>query len=108
MPRRGPLPAVPWLVSGVLLCGLAWGQSLGKTPQTYALVIGINNYRPYPETLGLPSLNFAESDARKMAQALKDPAKGRVGKVRLLLDTDASKTAIEAELRDLSRRLLPG
>lgn len=107
MRRRGQPHLLPWLVSGALLCGQALGQDLGKAPQTYALVIGINNYRPYPETPGLPPLNFAESDARRMAQALKDPAKGRVGKVRLLLDTDASKTAIEAELRDLSRRLTP-
>lgn len=75
--------------------------------QTYALVIGINNYRPYPETPGLPPLNFAESDARKMAQALRDPSKGQVSKVRLLVDTEASKTAIEAELRDLAKRLQP-
>ncbi|MBF6592915.1 MAG: caspase family protein [Thermaceae bacterium] len=105
--RLGPT-TLPWLVSGVVLCGLVWGQDLNKTlstPQTYALVIGINNYRPYPETPALPPLNFAESDARKMAQALRDPSEGRVSKVRLLLDTDASKTAIEAELRDLSRRL---
>ncbi|WP_337871521.1 caspase family protein [Meiothermus sp.] len=74
-------------------------------PETYALVIGINNYRPYPETPSLPSLSYAESDARKMAQALRDPNKGQVSKVRVLLDTEASKTAIEAELRDLARRM---
>lgn len=104
----GQLYILPWLVSGMLLCGLTQAQDPIKSPQTYALVIGINNYRPYPETPGLPPLSFAESDARKMAQALRDPGKGRVGKVRLLLDTDASKTAIQAELRDLSGRLAPG
>lgn len=104
----GRLYALPWLVSGAVLGGLVQAQDPLKASQTYALVIGINNYRPYPETPGLPPLSFAESDARKMAQALRDPNKGRVSKVRLLLDTDASKTAIEAELREFSRRLAPG
>jgi hypothetical protein len=76
--------------------------------ETYALVIGINNYRPYPETPSLPPLSYAESDARKMAQALRDPNKGQLSKVRVLLDTEASKTALEAELRDLARRMNTG
>ncbi len=93
-----------WLV-GLGVSGWAgWAQPMPK-PETYALVVGINNYRPYPETPSLPPLSYAESDARKMAQALRDPTMGQVGKVRVLLDTEASKTAIEAELRDLARRM---
>ncbi|GIW26358.1 caspase family protein [Meiothermus sp.] len=93
-----------WLLGLGVGCGVALAQPMPK-PETYALLIGINNYRPYPETPSLPPLSYAESDARKMAQALRDPHKGQVRKVRILLDTEASKTAIEAELRDLARRL---
>lgn len=101
---------IAWPLGLALLsCGFVYStvlaQAIPKTDQTYALVIGINNYRPYPETPSLPPLTYAESDARKMAQALRDPGKGHVSKVRLLLDSEASKTAIEAELRDLSKKL---
>lgn len=100
--RRRWVRPIAWLV------GLGVGCSFGlcqPKPETYALVIGINNYRPYPETPSLPPLSYAESDARKMAQTLRDPNKGQLSKVRVLLDTEASKTAIEAELRDLARRM---
>ncbi|MGK0619866.1 caspase family protein [Meiothermus cerbereus] len=102
MPHNSSL-FVTWLVGlGMLALGVA--QPMPK-PETYALVIGINNYRPYPDTPSLPPLSYAESDARKMAQALRDPNKGQLSKVRVLLDTEASKTAIEAELRGLARRM---
>ena len=95
---------IAWLVGLGVGCWFGLGQPIPK-PETYALVIGVNNYRPYPETPTLPPLSYAESDARKMAQALRDSDKGQVSKVRVLLDTEASKTAIEAELRDLARRM---
>ncbi|MCX7782981.1 MAG: caspase family protein [Meiothermus sp.] len=103
MGRCGGRP-IPWLVGLGVGCWMGLAQPMPK-PETYALVIGINNYRPYPETPSLPPLSYAESDARKMAQALRDPHKGQLSKVRLLLDTEASKTAIEAELRDLAKRM---
>lgn len=96
--------SIAWLVGLGVGGWIGWAQPMPK-PETYALVIGINNYRPYPETPSLPSLSYAESDARKMAQALRDPNKGQLSKVRVLLDTEASKTAIEAELRDLAKRM---
>lgn len=62
---------------GFLLAGSAWSIDVGAA-QTVALVIGVSQYRPYPETPTLPSLNYAQSDARKMTQALQDPEQGRV------------------------------
>ncbi|MFZ5991404.1 MAG: caspase family protein [Deinococcota bacterium] len=94
-------------VTGVLSLGLVQGLAFADMgqPRTYALVIGINHYRSYPETPALPPLSYAEGDARKMAQALLDPKQGRVDRLRLLLEGEASKTAIEAELRDMARRV---
>ena len=94
------------LCLGALFTCVALAQT--SNVQTYALLIGINNYRPYPETPGMPPLNYAESDARRMAQVLRDPSRSPVNKVRILLDTDATKTAIEAELRDLAKRMQLG
>ena len=93
------------LFVGVILSCATLGQS--TAPQTYAVLIGINNYRPYPETPGMPPLNFAESDARKVAQVLRDTKRSPVGRLRVMLDSDASKTAIEAELRDIAKKLQP-
>lgn len=90
-----------------MLAGSALSLDVGA-PQTVALVIGVSQYRPYPETPTLPSLNYAQSDARKMAQALQDPEQGRVRKLRFLLEGEATKTAIQAELRDLARWVEPG
>jgi hypothetical protein len=89
-----------WIYLALLLLPLAWA---GPAPGgVYALVVGINNYRSYPEIPPLPGLNYAESDARKFAKAL-----GSIARLRLLLDDEATKNALEAELRDLARRLGP-
>ncbi|HEU4740890.1 MAG TPA: caspase family protein [Meiothermus sp.] len=98
-----------WAFSLALLWGSGGAQlplaPAGRGGQVYALVVGINNYRPYPETPQLPTLSFAESDARKLAAVFRDRGKGNSAKVRLLLDDAATKTAIEAELRELAKRL---
>jgi hypothetical protein len=91
------------VIWGLLGLCLLWSPGLAQS--TFVLLVGVNNYRPYPETPAMPPLSYAESDARRMAQALRDPSKGRAGRVRLLVDSEASKTAIEAELRDLAKRL---
>lgn len=90
-----------WICLALLLLSpLVWA---GPAPgRVYALVVGINNYRSYPEIPPLPGLNYAESDARKFAKAL-----GNITRLRLLLDDEATKNALEAELRDLARRLGP-
>jgi len=103
MQRYSPIYLL-WV--GFWLTGLGLAAGAGP-PQTFALVVGVSNYRPYPETPTLPSLDYAESDARKIAQALQDPKQGRVKTLRLLLEGDATKTAIQAELRDLARRVGP-
>jgi len=98
--------AAVWLIALILqVLSPGWAQGIPKADQTYALMVGINNYHPYPGTPALPPLDYAESDARKMAQVFKDYSKGRAATVRLLIDTEASKTAIEAELRDLAKKL---
>lgn len=95
--------------AGILSLGLVQGLALADMgqPRIYALLIGINDYRPYPETPALPSLSYAEGDARKMARALRAANPGWAESSRLLLAEAASKTAIEAELRDLARRVDP-
>lgn len=104
-----PTRAATWAFSLALLGGLGGAQAPLALParggQVYALLVGINNYRPYPETPQLPPLSFAESDARKLAAVFRDSSKGNSAKVRLLLDDAATKTAIEAELRELAKRL---
>lgn len=40
-----------------------------------------------------------------MAQVLRDTQRSPVGRLRVMLDSDASKTAIEAELREIARKL---
>lgn len=96
-------------ISGLLSLGLLPGIALAGAaqPRSYALVVGINSYRPYPETPALPPLSYAEEDARKMALALRDPTQGGVSRLRLLLQGEATRTAIEAELRDMARRVGP-
>lgn len=92
---------MPWIcLAFLLLSALAWASP--APGRVYALVVGINNYRSYPEVPPLPGLSYAESDARKFARAL-----GGVARLRLLLDDEATKNALEAELRDLARRLGP-
>jgi hypothetical protein len=77
-----------------------------KPGQTYALVVGINNYRPYQDAPPMPPLSFAESDARKVAGALKVSRSG-TPIVHTLYDDAATRTAIEAEVRGLARRMGP-
>lgn len=81
--------------------------SLAQKPgQTFALVVGINNYRPYQDTPPMPPLSFAESDARKVAAALKVSRSG-TPIVHSLYDDAATHTAILAEVRGLARRMGP-
>lgn len=56
------------------------------------------------------SLTYAFSDARKVAAALKDPSKGNLPLDQVLLhgDDEATKNVIEADLRELARRMKAG
>lgn len=90
--------------TGLSLLATLAGIGLAQ-PRTLALVVGVNQYQSYPETPPLPSLTYAQSDAGKMTKALQDPRFWRLERLRLLVGEAASKTALEAELRDLARRV---
>lgn len=71
----------------------------------FAVVVGISNYK----FVGA-SLTYAFSDARKVAAAFKDPSKGNLPPDQVLLrgDDEATKNVIEADLRELARRMKAG
>lgn len=94
---------------GTILAMALWLLPFGLAqPRTLALVVGVNQYRTYPETSPLPPLSYAESDAQKFAEALQQDAQHwRLARLRLLLGDLTTKTALEAELRDLARWVGP-
>lgn len=77
--------ALLFLLTGCLQTGEAWGR-------TYALVIGIDDYR------FLPDLHGAVNDANDIADALRSAG----AEVVTLLDADASRAAILTEWRRLA------
>jgi hypothetical protein len=62
-----------------------------------ALCIGINIYKHYPEN----TLRFCVNDARRMAAWLHDDLGLNLGNIRLLLDAQATKANIMAQLRKI-------
>lgn len=64
-------------------------------PKLHALCIGINDYA----APGIPDLSYAESDAREMAQVLKELY--GFDSVRVLLGKDATRANVNAALAEL-------
>jgi tetratricopeptide (TPR) repeat protein len=75
-------------------------QSINKTnSSTYALVVGISKYKEK----AIPSLKFADKDARLFAEFLQSEAGGKVppNQIKLLLNEKATTAAIYAALYEI-------
>lgn len=72
--------------------------------QKHAIIVGVSNYR-YQDA-GLRSLDFADDDARAVAELLRTPAGGGFSStnVKLLIDADASLLALRSALKETSKR----
>lgn len=70
----------------------------------FAVIIGVSDYQ-YTDA-GLKNLNFADDDAEAIADFLQTPAGGKFSSadIKLLLNRDASLTAVRAALTDTFKR----
>lgn len=75
--------------------------------QKYAVIVGVSNYRY--EDAGLMSLDFADDDARAVAEMLKSPAGGGFSStnMKLLIDADASLLALKSALKETAMKAKP-
>lgn len=73
----------------------------------FAVLIGVSEYK-YPDA-GLRDLDFADDDARAMADFLKSPAGGKFADtdIRLLLNQDASINAVKSALEQIAKLARP-
>lgn len=83
----------------LLAAWLLLSAASGALAQVRALVVGIDAYRHYPKLQG------AVNDAQRVAEALR---KAGVRDVRLLLNGDANRQAIETSWRALTGASAPG
>lgn len=74
------------------------------TGRKFAMVVGVSNYKF--QDAGLNNLDFADDDARAIAAFLSSPEGGRFlpADMKLLIDGDASVSAIRAAMNDIARR----
>lgn len=70
----------------------------------FAVIVGVSDYK-YNDA-GLRSLDFADDDARAIADFLKSPQGGGflANDVKLMVDRDASLTALRAALAETAKR----
>lgn len=69
-------------------------------PKRYALCVGINTYSNLPPN---SQLSYARSDAESIAEVLQDPARGSFDLVKLLVDEQATKSAILQAFDELTQ-----
>jgi hypothetical protein len=79
------------------------GEQLGAQAKKYAIVIGISNY---PGTVS--DLEYCDDDAQDMYDALTTLYRYSQDNIRLLLDMDASFTAIQGAINDIKSKAVAG
>ncbi len=74
------------------------------TGRKYAVIIGVSDYKF--QDAGLKNLSFADDDAQAIASFLQTPTGGGFSStdIKLLLNQDASLTAVRAALNDTFKR----
>jgi hypothetical protein len=95
-----PIRSIPLGLTRALALALGLAVATPACAARYALVIGIDDYQP-----PVPSLHGAVNDARDIAAAL---AKAGAARIVLLLDRQATKTAITSAWTSLLEEASPG
>jgi uncharacterized caspase-like protein len=87
----------------------AWTNGAAErfTGKKFAVVVGVSEYKF--NDAGLRSLNYADSDARAVADLLKTPEGGgfSTADIKLLVNQDASLLALRSALNDTAKRAGP-
>lgn len=93
-----------------LLAGLAWGHPAPARGEGWALVIGVNAPTRFrrPEGGPIRPLKGAEQDARGMTALLAKQPGFHPDRIVQLTGLDATRSRVEREWRQLTRRSRPG
>jgi hypothetical protein len=87
---------------GAIAKSVPWQDTTAnRTPQTWAIIIGISNYP------NLPPLNYTDDDAHRLSAFLQSPMGGSIEEknIRMLIDEGASKANIIKLVHETSQKI---